>query len=87
MRRGMRQVRWLLYTALFMCAAWVSLMGYHQVVLAQSEKLHNVTTWLPKKEIVRLMRFHGTNGLKITQDEVYIYRGERWIPVRKRNRG
>jgi hypothetical protein len=87
MRTGTRQVRWIFYTALFVCAAWVSLMGYRQVTLARSEKLHDVSTWVPKTEIVRLMRFHGTDGLKITQDEVFIYRGEKWIPVRKRNRG
>ena len=87
MRMDMQQVRWFLYTALFVCAAWVSLMGYRQVEFERSEKLHNVSTWLPKQEIVRLIRYHGTDGLKITQDEVYIYRVEKWIPVRKRNRG
>jgi hypothetical protein len=87
MRAGMQPLRWIVYTALFLCAAWVSLLGYRQVALERSEKLHNISTWLPKQEIVRLMRFHGTDGLKITQDEVYIYRDQRWIPVRKRNRG
>ena len=87
MRMGMRRLRWLLYSALFVCGAWVSLMGYRQVELERSEKFHNVSTWLPKTEIVRLIRYHGTDGLKVTQDEVYIYRGERWIPVRKRSRG
>jgi hypothetical protein len=87
MRKGMRQVGWLLYTAILLCAAWVSLMGYREVVLAQSEKGHDFSTWLPKTEIVKLMRYHGADGLKITQDEVYIYRGEKWIPVRKRTSG
>jgi len=88
MRNGVRKkMGWFLCTALFGCGGWVSLMGYQQVMLARSEKLDDLSTWLPKPEIVRLMRYHGTDGLKITQDEVYIYRGEKWIPVRKRNRG
>lgn len=83
----MRALRWALYTALFVCAAWVSLMGYRQVMIARAENLHDLSTWLPKKEIVRLMRYHGTDGLKITQDEACIFRENRWIPVRKRGRG
>lgn len=87
MRYVIRQIRWILYTALFLCAAWVSYMGHHQVQLARSERTLDLDTWLPKKEIVRLMRYHGTDGMKITQDVVYIHRGAKWIPVMKRNEG
>jgi hypothetical protein len=86
-RDAIRKMHWVLYTVFFASAAWVSVMGYHQVMLTRTEKLNDIATWLPKKEIVRLIRYHGTDGLKITQDEVYIYRGEKWIPVRKRNQG
>jgi hypothetical protein len=87
MRYGMRQMRWILYTALFLCTAWVSHMGHHQVQLARTERTLDLSTWVPKKEIVRLMRYHGTDGLKITQDVVYIYRDAKWIAVKKRNQG
>ncbi|MBP2674093.1 MAG: hypothetical protein H6Q84_933 [Deltaproteobacteria bacterium] len=83
----MRRMRWVLYIALFLCTVWVSRMGYRQVLLVQSEKTVDIGTWLPKKEIVRLMRYHGADVMKVTQDEVYIYRDARWIPVRKRDRG
>jgi hypothetical protein len=33
------------------------------------------------------MQYHGTDVLKITRDEVYIFRGSKWIPVLKRVHG
>jgi len=33
------------------------------------------------------MEYHGTDVLKITQDEVYIFRNAKWIPVLKRVHG
>jgi TRAP-type C4-dicarboxylate transport system permease small subunit len=88
MRYAVRKAcSWVLCIALLGCAAWVSIMGYRQIMLTRSEKLNDLSTWLPKTEIVRLMRYHGADGLKITQDEVYIFRGEKWIPVWKRPRG
>ena len=87
MRNGMRALRWVVRVAIFVCAAWVFFMGYRQVLLVRSEQMEDRATWLPKHEIVRLIRYHGADVLKITQDEVYIFRGERWIPVRKRSQG
>ncbi|MBP2674092.1 MAG: hypothetical protein H6Q84_932 [Deltaproteobacteria bacterium] len=86
MRKLMKSMRYMLYPALFLGGVLVSLMGYDQVMTARSEKTLDRTTWLPKKEIVHLMRLHGTDGLKVTQDEVYILRDSTWIPVRKRAR-
>jgi len=40
-----------------------------------------VTTWLSKEKARQLMRYHGTNGIMITADKVYIKRDERWICV------
>lgn len=40
-----------------------------------------VTTWLSKEKARQLMRYHGTNGIMITADEVYIKRDGRWICV------
>lgn len=41
----------------------------------------NVTSWLTKKGAERLMRYHGTQGLMITANEVFIQRDNRWICV------
>ena len=87
MRNGKWTIRRALYGALFLSAIWVSGMGYHQIEQARMEKAHDLSTWLSKQEISHLIRFHGTDALKVTQDEVYIYRGDRWIPVLKRHQG
>jgi hypothetical protein len=87
MKKLIKTTRYILYPALFLGTVLVSLMGYDQVMTARSEKTIDLSTWLPKKEIVHLMRLHGTDGLKVTQDEVFILRDSRWIPVRKRDRG
>ncbi len=41
----------------------------------------HVTSWLTKEEARRLMRYHGTNGLQVTSDRVFIKRDGRWICV------
>jgi hypothetical protein len=87
MRNGKKAARWFLYAALFVGTAGVSLMGYHQVIQVREEKTLDLTTWVPKKRIVQLMQFHGTDGLKVTQDEVFILRDSRWVPVMKRRSG
>jgi hypothetical protein len=81
----MRELRRILYIALFLCAIWVSGMGYRQVMLAHSEDTPDLTTWLPKQEIERLMRYHGTDGMMITPDAAFILRNSKWIEVVKRN--
>jgi hypothetical protein len=87
MRNGKKTLRWFLYAALSVGTAWVSLMGYNQVMLARSEKTLDLSTWLPKKEIMELMRLHGTDVLKVTQDKVYILRNSKWVPVMDRHQG
>ena len=42
--------------------------------------------WLSRDAIVGLARHHGTLALKITEDQAFIWRDARWIPVLKRNR-
>lgn len=42
--------------------------------------------WVSKDTLVRLARFHGVLSLKITDEEAFIRRNARWIPVLKRNR-
>ncbi len=78
-------IKCILFTLLFLCAAVVSLVGYNRFMDTRTAKNLDLTTWLTKKEIVHLMRFHGTEALKITQDEVYIWRNSEWIPVMKRS--
>ncbi len=40
-----------------------------------------VTSWLSKTKARQIMRYHGTNAIKITEDQVYIMRDGRWICV------
>ena len=86
MKNKRKPLRYFLCSALLLCAAWVASMGYGQVMAARSETAKDLATWLPKKRIVQLMRFHGTDILKVTPDEVFIPRGSRWILVMKRDR-
>jgi hypothetical protein len=87
MKTKRKAIRSVFYLALFLGALWVAAMGYGQVVAARPEKTNDFATWLPKKQINRLMRFHGTDVLKITRDEVFIPRGSKWVPVMRRDRG
>ena len=34
-----------------------------------------------------MMEYHGTGVLKISQDEVCVFRGSKWIPVLERDQG
>ncbi len=72
MKNNRKIISYMLYVALFVGTLWVSHMGYDQVVNARSEKTLDLATWLPKERINHLMRFHGTDVLKITADEVFI---------------
>lgn len=83
----MEKAKWIVRIVLLLCTAWISVMGYRQVMLARSDKTLDLSTWLPKKEIVRLMRYHGADGMKITREEVYIFRDDKWVLVLKRDRG
>lgn len=47
----------------------------------------HVTSWLTKEEARRLMRYHGTNGLQVTSDRVFIKRDGRWICVFRQSPG
>jgi hypothetical protein len=81
-----KTIRYGVYVALFLGTAWVSSMGYSQVAAARSERALDLATWLSKKQITRLMRFHGTDILKVTPDEVFIPRGREWVSVLRRDR-
>jgi len=42
--------------------------------------------WVSKDTLARLARYHGVLSMKITDDQAFIWRNARWIPVLKRNR-
>ena len=85
MRKSHWTIRFALYTVLFLCTAWISLIGLSQIALYVGEVSDR--SWVPETQVQHLMEYHGTQVLKITQDEVYVFRGTKWIPVLKRGRG
>ena len=85
MKNSRKIISYMVYIALFVGTVMVSHMGYNQVMLTRSEKALDLATWLPKKEITQLMRFHGTDIMKITQDAVFIPHGTQWVPVLRRD--
>jgi len=82
MKKGHWTIRIALYSLFFLCTAWVFLAGISRLVLYQAEISDR--TWVPQMQIRQLMEYHGTQVLKITQDEVYIFRGSKWVPVLRR---
>jgi|GEM_PF-1441480 len=64
---------------LLACLLFVS-PGYQGVSDDYQEDPY-VTTWLSKEKASELMRYHGANGIMITEDRVYIKRDSRWICV------
>lgn len=86
MKNIKKAIIYAVYVALVLGTAWVSSMGYSQIATARSERFLDLATWLPEKQVARLMRFHGTDVLKVTPDAVFIPRGSEWVPVLKRDR-
>jgi hypothetical protein len=85
MRNGHWSIRFALYTVLFLCTAWVSLIGLSRFALYVGEVSDRC--WVSETQVLHLMEYHGTDVLKITRDEVYIFRGSKWVPVLKRGQG
>ena len=85
MRKQHWTIRFALSTALFLAAAWASLVGFSRYVIHVDEV--SARNWVPETRISQLMRQHGTEVLKITRDEVCIFRNAKWIPVLKRGQG
>jgi hypothetical protein len=73
------------FAALF--CAWLLVLGYCQLIAIGAVKDRDASTWITYHEIRHLTRFHGTDVLKITEDEVFIRRNHRWLPVLKRGQG
>jgi hypothetical protein len=75
-------IRFALYTGFFICISWLSLVGFSRFVLHLDEL--SARTWVPETQVAQLMRHHGTDVLKITRDEVFIFRNDKWVPVLRR---
>ena len=73
-------------TLVILLAVWLPLVAYVHSGGMKAQKMIDAA-WVTGEETRRLMRYHGTSVLMITQDRVYILRESRWIPVRKRKEG
>lgn len=76
------RTRWgslLLGCFLLLCILFTGPAGSRDYVDSQNDAY--VTTWLSAEKARQLMRYHGTNGIMITSDKVYIKRGGHWICV------
>ncbi|MGA6993841.1 MAG: hypothetical protein WBX50_08090 [Candidatus Deferrimicrobiaceae bacterium] len=72
-------VFWLLW-GLFLAGLFFTTPAYQ----GASDDYQNdpyITTWLTKSKASQIMRYHGTNAIKITADQVYIMRDGSWILV------
>lgn len=79
-------VKWVLFILGFLLAMWLPLVAYvHSPQLKARNELSE-PGWIDRTERLRLMRYHGTQGLKITHDGVYIWRDSKWIQVLKRGK-
>ena len=70
---------WLLGAFLLICVLFTAPV-YQQASDNYQEDPY-VTSWLSKKKAKQIMRYHGENAIKITEDQVYIRREGRWICV------
>ena len=70
---------WLLGAFLLICVLFAA-PGYQQASDDYQEDPY-VTSWLSKKKARQIMRYHGENAIKITEDQVYIRREGHWICV------
>lgn len=76
------RTRWgffLLGCVLLLCTLFTGPAGSRDYVDPRNDAY--VTTWLSAEKARQLMRYHGTNGIMITSDKVYIKRDGRWICV------
>jgi len=87
MKKTRKTLSYIFYLALSFGVVVVASMGYEQVMTARLEASGDMSTWLSKQQIKELMRFHGADVLKVTQDEVFISRDSKWVSVMKRDRG
>ena len=73
----------LYHTVIFLLFLAVLALGCFAFLRACVQYRHDYD-WVSKKERVSMMRYHGTQALRITEDTVFIWRGGKWIPVKKK---
>lgn len=66
---------------------WLPMVAFVQYLNAATGKEILEPIWITRAESLRLMRYHGTNALKVTRDRAYIRRDSRWIQVLERREG
>jgi len=74
-------VFWLLWALLLAGLFFFLTTSAYQGVPDDYQNDPYITTWLTKSKAREIMRYHGTNAIKITADHVYIMRDGRWILV------
>lgn len=77
-------MKWVVVMAAFLLALWLPLVASVHYLERKTAKEHSDPLWITRSEGIRLMRYHGTNGLKITDDRIYIWQDSRWIQIVKR---
>ena len=55
--------------------------GMAKITMSASSRAYS---WVSKEKLRSLARYHGTDALKITELEVFIWRDGGWIPVLKK---
>jgi len=84
MKKIVSFVKWVAVMLAFLVVLWLPFATSVHYLEKKLAKEPSETEWFSMKESIRLMRYHGTEGLKITGDRVYIWRDSRWIEVLKR---
>jgi len=84
MKRFITFVKWVVVMAAFLLVLWLPLVASVFHLEWKTAKENADPLWITRSEGLRLMRYHGTNGLKITDDRIYIWQDSRWIQVVKR---
>jgi len=77
-------VKWVAIITGFLLALWLPLVASVNYLEVKRGKDLAEPMWITRAEGLRLMRYHGTVGLKITDDRVYIRQDSKWIEVLKR---
>lgn len=70
-----------------MMALWLPFVAFVHFLMMEVRKDLAGSMWITRAESLRVMRYHGTYGLKVTDDKVFIRRDSRWIEVLKRKEG
>jgi len=53
------------------------------IFIFSSDPINNTRTYIPRKELHRIQRYHGTKALKIVGEKVWIWRDGGWLRVHR----